>query len=308
MSDGEVLVNKVVIDGAPATEESAAEKLPFTVRHSGVDTNEVIEPSDEIKSNEIAENDLEAEVDPYMDEAIRQGYDPEFEGEFKRSPREFVEHGKVLNTIHKQNQKIRDLEENARNQADMLKKGMDKARDEAIDSLKAERREAREEGEWDRVDAIDDDIDSLKEEEVTEAPVVEPVRANRPITQEQAAQYAKDNTWMSTDAEAQSAAIARADEYALAYPDAGGEEIIAYTDKMMRQDRPDLFSAPVKRPARMVAGQGRAPTRQANKVADKNTGTKYSDLNSQEKRQCDLYVRSTGNTAEQYCADLDMIG
>lgn len=307
MSEAKVVVNKVIEDGKPA--EESAEKLPFTVRHSGVDTDEVTEPSDEIKANEVREDDLESPLDPYMAEAVRQGYDPEFEGEFKRSPREFVEHGKVLNTIHKQNQKIRDLEENARNQSSLIKQGMDKAREETIATLKAERREAREEGEWDKVDSIDEDIDSLKEEVVTpEVDTVEDVQPG-PISLERAQQFAKDRPWMYTDVAAKDLAILKSNEYARAYPDASAEEIINYVDQEVGASRPDLYETVVTKPkpARMVAGQGRTARKPAGSPQQVK-GTTYATLSAQEKRQCDLYVRSTGNTADQYCADLDLLG
>jgi len=312
MSDG-TFVNKVVEDGQEATEESQAEKLPFTVRHSGVDTEEEVIVSDEIKGNEIEDADLDGDeiVDPFLAEAVKQGYDPEFEGPNKRSPYEFVEHGKVLNTIHKQNQKIRDLEENARNQSTMIQKGMDKARQETIAELKAERREAQEDGEWEKVEAIEEDIDNLKAEEVV-TPEADEVVAEvlTPITTAQAQQYATDNPWMMQDKVAQDMAVSNADAYAKAYPDATGAEVLAYTDQLMRKNRPDLFTeeTPAAKPARMVAGQGRAPARQAAGAKGKPKGTTYATLSSQEKRQCDLYVRSTGNTAEQYCADIDLLG
>jgi len=195
----------------------------------------------------------------------------------------------------------------------MIQKGMEKARNEALDSLKAERAEAREEGEWDKVDAIEEDMDSLKAEAV--APEIvntdEEVEVTPgPITPERARQFAKDNPWMYTDKSAQTDAIAKSNEYANAYPDASAEEIIGYVTKEMKELRPDLYANEVvkPKPTRMVAGQGRAPARQAAGAKGKTTGTTYASLTQQEKRQCDLYVRSTGNTAEQYCADIDLLG
>lgn len=300
--------SKEAANAGDIEDKGIVDTQPFKTRHANNPEfeyeEEVIEDSD-LASREVGDDELEA--DPYLEEAIAQGYDPDYDGPNKRTPEQFIEHGKVLNTIHKQNQRIRDLEENAKNHSEMLRKGMEKARRETLAKLKEERREAREDNDWDKVDEIEADMDELRSEPLaleTETPAAQPATV---ISPERAAQFAAENPWMQTDREAAVLADTLANAYVKANPGVDAEQVIDYTLGKMKTIRTDLFTSNENRgKPSPVARQGRTTRTPASK-AEKGKMT-YADLDHHAKRACDLYVKvHKGKTVEDFIADFESV-
>lgn len=299
------------------------DQAPFAVRHSNrpsdVDENWVDEYADEIEEEEAHEHALDAytnnveddldddddpegdDDDPYLEEAIRQGYDPNYEGPNKRSPFQFIEHGKVLKHIHKQNQEIAELREFAKMQAKATREAHDKAQADMIKSLKRERREAMEEQDWDKVEQIDDDIDELRSSKSndTKVPDGSNVQEYR-ISAEESRLFIANNPWVATDHEAAAEADKFSNVYAAKVPDATGHEIIEATEAYMKAKRPELFKTkerPKDKPGK-VARRGRTSRQTAN--TSRTKGVQYKDLDAFGKRQCDLFERNGIGSREEF--------
>ena len=131
--------------------------------------------------------------DQLLSEAMKQGFNPEYDGENKKTPKEYLEvafnHNKVL---MERNENLSGKVDELKNQMSELvqfqNEQKQKAIDNAIANLKSERREAISDGDHDKVEQIDEQINEHNEQRVAKS-------RNDPILDA----WIKRNPWYKDD-------------------------------------------------------------------------------------------------------------
>lgn len=105
----------------------------------------------------------EMKEDEILSEAIKQGYNPEYEGTNKKTPKEFLEvsfsHNKMLKERNEMlSTQIDELNNKLNRVVQFQTEQKNKAVEKAIKELKAQRREAIKEGDHEKIDEIDEEI------------------------------------------------------------------------------------------------------------------------------------------------------
>ncbi len=133
--------------------------------------------SDDIKIDGPEGTDVNTEVktevtaSPSEAKALEQGWKPKEEWVAEggdpdewRSAREFVDRGELLKQIHNQNRKFKQIEQSFGALKGHHDKVYQKAYDDAVKSLKAERRAAMVDGDLERVEMIEDRLEETQQE------------------------------------------------------------------------------------------------------------------------------------------------
>lgn len=240
----------------------------------------------------------ETEKDPETSDAVKfatlQGWtDKEA---FKGNPdnwktaEQFIEDGnKHAVILRERNQKlaaqVSEMQSTMTQLVDDQQKQKDKAVKRAIKELRVQKVEAINESDGEKVTAIDEQIDQLKEDA---KPAPNPTNDfDRWIT---------DNAWYNTDPMLK----AEANMYAKAYVDAGSfktdAEVFDAVTRRIKREFPDQFENPNKKePSSVAPGSHSKPSGAA--------GKKYSDLPAEAKAACDRFVKTIPKfTVDKYLA------
>ncbi len=315
-------------EDTPATAPEEVERTPlYNVNHTNTDTeidtiyeDEVDPTLDQVAPTEIVEeiSDEELEALPtshWEDTASVRGWKPEenYDGDPAdwRTAREFVEKGELFDVIHTLKRDAAVTKEALKGQSALIEQAVEHGKKQVIDSLKAKRSEARDQGEFDQADELSDKIAELKaakatapdgSEDVQDTTVVPPVARITPV--ERAAWVAK-NAWFNTDTVAHQSSIILSESYLAANPAASGAEILNYVDKTMRDTRPDLYRNAAKSKPQAVARSSRTVAKP--RSAESKLPV-YSQLKREHQRQADLYHQSTKLPKSQWIKDFAAVG
>lgn len=233
--------------------------------------------------------------DELLTEAMKQGYNPDYEGTNKKSPKEYLQvaydHNKVLKerneNLSQQNDELLSQVENLNRQMERVlqftQEQKQKAVDAAVRKLKADRREAINDGDTELVERIDEQIEQEKK-------VAKP--DNNPILDAWLAQ----NPWYSRDEELG----LEADIIAKQLQDTGRftateqdyQKLLNLVSKKTKEKFPDKFKNPRKDDAPDVES-----ARQSSVNGSKKT---YADLPPEAKKACDEFVADKIMSREQY--------
>lgn len=274
----------------------------------------VVEPKTETKSEETTETKTdetstktteqtshdEEDVNPAQARAAEGGWVPE--DEWKGDPEDWVDYrefnirGELMDRIKSQSSQMRtlmdktsSLEEALQILGEQNKKTAKREYDRALKSLKAERREALEENDYDAIDEIEEHIDNLNEakKELEGTPDKEDKKAETKGPTPEQQQLVRtwidnpDNKWYTTDRALAAAADAYIWEYSQDHPtDLAGA--MNYMEKQMKKRFPeDVGGKPAKRGSATTETDGRSQGK-----ASQGREKKYSpkDLNDEQKR------------------------
>lgn len=215
-----------------------------------------------------------------------------------RSAKEFERTGEMLDHIHQQNRQIKSLRESFSALQRFHQNVEQRAYNSAIRSLKTERREAMREGEPDKVEQIEEQIEKTNEEFA---------KAQQNLQQTAQVQAEPDpaftawkdrNQWYNSDKLLKRAA----DGYGLAYfednPNSTPAEVLRFVETEIKKRHPEKFGERKTSPS---------PVARPDKTNSRGPGRPSSDeyqLNSQEKEVMETLIKGGHTTKEKYIAEL----
>jgi hypothetical protein len=222
-----------------------------------------------------------------LSEAMKQGFNPEYDGENKKSPKEYLEvafnHNKVLK---ERNDKLSETVEKLTGQMSLLvefqNEQKQKAVEKAITELKAERREAISDGDHDKVEKIDEQIDEQKVAKVRNDPILDAWIGRNA--------WYKDNEDLGIEADIIAQQLKATGRFSAS--DQDYERLLNRVESKVRQSFPDKFKNPKKDNPPDVDPGNPSPLRKS-----KNT---YADLPADAKLACDQFVKNKLMSKEQY--------
>jgi pterin-4a-carbinolamine dehydratase len=284
------------------------------------------EPEDDVSEDDTPEKDDDSPADAptkdsdYTDEeqrAIDMGWNPEYDGEDAVTAKEFIARGSFFKKIKSQNQTITKQSEKLTAQEKQIQFLMERNKvalkvgyEKAVAELKAQKREALRDQDFETADAIDDKITQTKEdfEEASSkmnelaAPADEaeddPDAEVKALVTQQIDDFRDKHTWYDEENDDYDAEMAEvADGIGRRYLREHGKQkdvskVLAHIEKRMAEIYPQKFEkAPArnKQRQRVEGGGRRAPTRQARGAAAKYT---IDDLDSDERSIVKSMVRS----------------
>lgn len=266
--------------------------------------------------------ELDDAVDTSADETVAE-LDPAVESEARRSgwiPKEsfkgresdwvdadtFVRQGRIVRPILKENNarlekelaeakgELAELKLTTQEFAAEFAKMRENAYKRAIADLRVQKREAREKGEDDIVDDLEDRIDSLKEEQAKKAaePKKEAPKAAEPDLRE-FREWQSENKWYDEEKEPDMFDAAEAIALRLSRTESGlvGRPYMDRITELVKAKFPDKFENPRRKTATHEGGSARGESKR---------GHTYADLPAEGKKACDRYVRQGLMTREQY--------
>jgi exonuclease VII large subunit len=226
-----------------------------------------------------------------LNEAMKQGFNPEYNGENKKSPKEYLEvsfnHNKMLKerndklsaTVESLNQKMERL-------VAFQTEQKQKAVDSAVEKLKAERKDAIIDGDHEKVDQIDQKIQAEQQTNVANS-------ENNPILDAWLGRnhWYNDDETLAIEADIVAKQLHETGRFTASHKDY--EKLLSLVEQKIKSAFPDKFKNPKKdNPPEVDSGHPSSPHSQLNKT--------YADLPPDAKRACDAFVKDKIMTKEQY--------
>lgn len=131
----------------------ANEKLALGIEKPSEQVTESVKVSDELKNE-----------DPFLEEALKMGFDPEHKGPNKKSPEQFVKDGSFFRKIESQNKKIDELIAFNKQQMEHNKKLEKASYQQALEDLQKAKRDAITDADADRVFETEKQLEIVKEQ------------------------------------------------------------------------------------------------------------------------------------------------
>ena len=233
--------------------------------------------------------------DQILDAAKKQGYNENFEGEGKKTPKEFLEVGLNHNHVLKErNDKLSGQVEVLTSQIGQLKTNMQKlvqfqedqkkkAVEKAVRELNKQRKEAIEESDVERVEEIDKEIKAHEK--------VEESMDNAILST-----WMEDNQWYTADPLMGMVADRIFDQLAatkkFGNDEAGYKSALSEVESKIKELYPEKFRNPNKDKPADVAGGRPSPEKSSKKT--------YADLPPEAKAACDQFVAEGIMKKEEY--------
>jgi len=238
------------------------------------------------------------EVDTYEEQATALGWNKNYEGPGKVDAKEFVLRAPLFEKIKHQSKKLKDQEKALHDLSAHVQKVGDIAYKKAIADLKKERREAIEEADPVRVEALDEQIREVEKA----APVADAQPQVDPAIE---AWVGKDeNKWFHSDKTMKVFAIATHDQLLRENPTMDMEDSLKEVTKLVKKAFPDKFENPARKAAPVVESGS----------TDSGGGKKvftFRDLSDEQKEIAKRFERQKIMTKDAYVkqlADSGLIG
>lgn len=249
---------------------------------------------------QVQENQQEQVVEhtPVELEAIEQGWVPKdtFQGDEHKwvDAGEFLRRGELFKKI----EQVSHTAKRAQQTLEEFKQHYAKVREteyqNALKTLRAERRAAMADGDFERMEAIEERMEGVK----TEAANVqaEVATTNTPEVHPDVAAWVEANPWYNKDPDMRAFADGAAMQ--LNKEGVGGKELLKAIDAKIRKTFPNKFTNPNReRPGAVESTSTKSSTVKKDSY----------ELSDQEKRICDTFVRDGIMTREEYIADLKKV-
>jgi len=205
---------------------------------------------------------------------------------------EFVERGEMLDTMKSLRHEITKIKTDFNALADHHKKVAETEYKRALETLRAQRTAAAEEGDTAAVVQLSDKIDELKETHREQLVENKPVQGVHPAFP----RWIEDNPWYQSDPELRAAADAAAQSYSLQNPGAPFEDVLGYVTKRVKERFMKSESKPkVSSVESATTGGG---------ISTKSKGFSKADLSDEEKEVMTMLVKRKVMTEEEYINDL----
>lgn len=255
-----------------------------------------VEKTTEEVKIEKQDDKVEAKPD-YETPARESGWTPkeDFKGDPEKwvDAKEWVERAPLFDEMKKLRRKAKALEGTVNQLKDHYQRVEENAYKRAVDTLKAEKMKALEEGDHKRVMEVDDELDELRNKKVqtVQAPQVDPAYER----------WLESNTWYDTNAELREYADFVGLRYARENPGKSPEEYWDYAARRTREQFPDRFQNARRSSPSPVEGGSKNTTTRGGKP-------RWSELPEHFQKAGDRFVRQGVMTREQYIDDLIKIG
>lgn len=238
----------------------------------------------------------QAQISTIEDQAREQGWVPkeDFAGDEAKwvEPGEFIRRGELFKKIDQTTRHAKKVEQTLEQFKSHYLKMQDIANKNALATLKAERKAARDNGDFDKVDEIEEQIEETKQlAEASKAEIL--ATTETPEVHPEVAQWVERNGWYNQDLKMKAFADAAAME--LANNGIKGSALLKGIDTEVRKAFPNKFSNPNRERPGAVEGS----TNRGSAKAD-NLGW----MTDQDKRIMNKFVEDKVLTREEYISDL----
>jgi hypothetical protein len=157
--------------------------------------------------------------------------------------REFLGREKLYSTIHELRKDIANIKNATQKDFQVIAEHFSKMREveykRALDDLRAQRREAIQDGDLDKADALESQMDEIKEARV-QAKATAP-QATASVADPVFEAWKQENDWFDKDANLRNEAIGIAVGFANANPGISQPEVLKYVTEKIRKFNPDKF-------------------------------------------------------------------
>jgi hypothetical protein len=238
--------------------------------------------------------------------AINQGWDPDYEGDNKRSAREFVDRGELLGKIKSQSEEIKAVKKIAETLSQQNKNVYIASYEKALKDLTAAKIEALDDGgKGKQIVQLDE---SIAETRIALANIkAQPVTTAKETGETETFKAFKEaNSWYDTSKKMKNWAHGTAIEFAKEHENATEEQVYNYISKEVRKEYPEKF---VKGPP-SPDGEGRGNSggnSQASKGSSKEFDSLMNNLPEDQARVAKDLVKRGYLTKEKYVEDYNNI-
>jgi hypothetical protein len=255
--------------------------------------------TEEVLGNEPSATEAEpkGEVSPVEQEAMEQGWVPkdEFQGEEHKwvDAGEFIRRGELFKKIEHQSHELKEVRKALQGFKEHYTKVKETEYNRALKELKAEFKHATREGEFDRADQLEAEIEAVEQEATEVRKEVEAATREQTVHPEFADWTAKNSWYLS---QPHMKIFADNEGTKLARQGLTPSEVLKRVEAEVRKEFPTKFKNPNQdRPGAVEGTTNRGITR----------GAKDSfQLNEQQERVMNNLVRQGVLTKEEYVADL----
>jgi hypothetical protein len=259
-------------------------------------TEEIVPKGTESTQEQVVE---EKTFSAAEQEALEQGWVPkeEFQGDDSKwvEAGEFVRRGELFKKIEHQNREIKEVRKALAGFKEHYTKVKETEYIRALASLKSEYKTANREGDFDKADKLESEIESVEKEAAVVRQQVAEVATAQEIHPEFAA-WVQKNDWYATQPHMKTFADYKGNEYARL--GLNSAEVLKKVSEEVRKEFPTKFSNPNRE--RPSAVEGATQQRGAARKGD-------IELNDQERKVMNSFVSSGLMTKEEYLVDLKKI-
>lgn len=234
------------------------------------------------------------------DRAREQGWRPkdEYEGDPSKwvSAETFVAKGELIERIESLGKKLKDADKTIKMLTEHHQKVKESEFKRAVEYLKAQKKQAYEAGDVDKIIEIDEKIATVRETQKAQtAAEKEAVREEGPHPDFVA--WVTDNKWYEKNSDMRADADLFGEAYARNNPDKSPQEVLEYVTKKIKRAYPDEFQNPNRNRPSSVEGGQRAGT-------SSGAGNSSFQLTEEETKIMNTFVRQGVLTKEQYIEEV----
>lgn len=260
---------------------------------------------EELQSQSSESIDLSIDnQDPFLDEALKMGYNPDYQGNNKKSPEQFVKDGSFFRKIDSQNKKIDELLGVVKGLSEHNEKVAKASYEQGMTDALSRRREAIEAGDTDAFDKAEYDLRQLNSTQVTESKV-SPVDSIPEVTQDMLDFVEANKSWFNNQTSKNIRMVKEADGLftleSQDNPSMPQKEILQIVKDKIMLLHPDEFENPNKSKPMTVS--------KSSTISTKSTSTLINRLTDTQKK---FYRQAADSglkmTIEEYAKQLDMTG
>lgn len=265
----------------------------------GLDQTTEVQESQEESNNTAEGTEGQAQLSAIEQKAIEMGWRPkeEFDGDETDfiDATEFVRRKPLFDKIEHQNKELKEVKKVLRSLQDHHVKVKETEFQRAVDLLKAQKKQAYEEGDTDRIIEVDDQIADMRAQRTAQAKAVEVTETAQQIHPD-FANWVSQNGWYAQDKSLRKFADSLGVSYAEDNPHLTPNEVLKFVTSKVKQAYPEKFTNPNKtKPAAVDGGT------QSTKVKQSNGSFQ---LTEEETRVMNQFVRAGILTKEQYIKDV----
>jgi hypothetical protein len=270
-----------------------------------MDESDVIEAEKKVQVQTVTE-------DPIQEAARGQGWVPqeEWDGDPTqwRDAQVFLERGEYFKTMGTQRKQIDKLNAMVEKMANIQASTREDERQKVLKELSDRKVSAMEDGEFERVATIDNEMDKIRNEPAMTVPSVEG-QTEQKYTQDKIAEYIDNNSWYRTNSDMRQYADSIAIGFRNNNPNATIEDVLEYTDSETKIRYPEQFGKQVPSASPV------ASTRRTTKPGP-NGAQKRKTLDDLPASSRDMYAQigqsfvdaGAVDSIDEYVAELDKIG
>ena len=261
--------------------------------------NQVVE---EVVVEEVVVEETAPVVSEIEQRAIEMGWRPkeEFDGDESDfiDATEFVRRKPLFEKIDNVGKELKETRKALKALQEHHAKVRESEYQNALKSLREEKKAALEAGDADKLIEVDDKIAEAKAQEVVQR-TKEEKEATTPHPN--FVQWAQRNPWYRTDGELTMVADQIGTAYAASNPQLSPDDVLKYVEQRVKKIYPDKFTNPNKSRPSAVEGGTATPVR---KPSDDLSSYPLTD---EERKVMNTFVRQGIMTKEQYIADLKQV-